>query len=58
MFRRREVESCYLFGDDHDDGKDGENCVMSIIICVRRQSIRKKKSSCVRSNNASDQILY
>jgi hypothetical protein len=47
MFRSRELQSCcYQFGDDDDkDDKDGENCVMSIIIRVRRQTIRKKKSS-------------
>jgi hypothetical protein len=38
VVRRREVGSCYQFGDDDDDGKDGENCVMSITVCVRRQS--------------------
>jgi hypothetical protein len=43
MFRRGETESCYQFGDDDDD-KDGENCVMSIIIRVRRQTEQKSQA--------------
>jgi hypothetical protein len=42
LFRRRESE-IYSHGGGDGDRKDGENCVMNIIICVRRQTIRTTK---------------